>query len=83
MALSVRNRILIGCNRRTGPSFRRNPDQDGLSELRQTAAMAPASRSALPALDHTLAHRIVEDSIRGYFRKRRSRASTAIAHPLH
>jgi hypothetical protein len=35
--------------------------------------MAPASRPALPALDHALAHRIVEDSIRGYFRKRRSR----------
>ena len=35
--------------------------------------MAPASRTALPALDHTLAHTIVEDSIRSYFRRRRSR----------
>ncbi|HEY0106239.1 MAG TPA: DUF6635 family protein [Rhizomicrobium sp.] len=34
--------------------------------------MAPASH-ALPVLDHALAHRIVEDSIRTYFRKRRSR----------
>ncbi len=37
-----------------------------------TARMAPASHP-LPALDHVLAHRIVEDSIRTYFRKRRSR----------
>ena len=36
-----------------------------------TPVMAPASR--LPALDHTIAHTIVEDSIRTYFRKRRSR----------
>jgi hypothetical protein len=35
--------------------------------------MASASRSALPALDHQLANRIVEDSIRSYFRKRRSK----------
>jgi uncharacterized protein DUF6635 len=35
--------------------------------------MAPASRPALPVLDHTLAHRIVEDSIRSYFRRRRGK----------
>ena len=35
--------------------------------------MATASKTQLPALDHALAHTIVEDSIRTYFRKRRSR----------
>src|SRR6201996_3773712 len=32
-----------------------------------------SSASRLPALDHALAHVIVEDAIRSYFRKRRSR----------
>src|SRR6185437_4140352 len=36
-----------------------------------TEAMTAAS--LLPALDHRIAHDIVEDSIRTYFRKRRSR----------
>ncbi|HXC56669.1 MAG TPA: DUF6635 family protein [Rhizomicrobium sp.] len=35
--------------------------------------MAPASKTTLPALDSALAHTIVEDAIRTYFRKRRSR----------
>jgi len=35
--------------------------------------MATASKVQLPALDHALAHSIVEDAIRTYFRKRRSR----------
>ncbi len=35
--------------------------------------MAAASKTHLPALDHALAHTIVEDAIRTYFRKRRSR----------
>ncbi len=38
-----------------------------------TAAMVPASKTLLPALDHALAHAVVEDAIRTYFRKRRSR----------
>ncbi len=35
--------------------------------------VAMSSASHLPALDHALAHVIVEDAIRNYFRKRRSR----------
>jgi hypothetical protein len=42
------------------------------SDKGHTERMAAASH-ALPALDHELAHKIVEDAIRGYFRKRRSR----------
>jgi hypothetical protein len=35
--------------------------------------VAMSSASRLPVLDHALAHVIVEDAIRNYFRKRRSR----------
>lgn len=37
-----------------------------------------ASRTQLPALDHRLANAIVEDAIRSYFRKRRSRVPAFI-----